>query len=107
MKIDSFDTHDTSYLLRKIDWPEAHASLGYRIAQEAMMGVNYPNNGRATNEFWYIQSPILSVVAIIMAMFLGITSGAMTTNQASAAQNMDGLYSSGYSTSITNAYFGK
>jgi len=80
------ENNEFSHLLKKIQWASPDDSLAFRI--EAAIQRDGQRNPAYINSsdygLWYLKSPLLSFMAVILAMILGIGSGIMTGKDASA-----------------------
>jgi hypothetical protein len=99
---------EISYLLKRTEWPNPERSLAFRIQQAVKTDqtVNSFSSKGIDNEFWYLKSPLLSFMAVILALFIGVGSGLMTGNEASAEGSSTAIYGD-TAASLTDIYFRK
>ena len=74
------DDTDFSRLLKKVSWSDPSPMLACRILQEIQPGIQTYRPG--TSE--WRPSPMLFVMAIVLAVFLGGASGSLTLRAGSA-----------------------
>ena len=97
------NTHDDiTHLLHKITWPQPTSDLAFRIANE-VEGNNIPYVNYTG--FFGFKSPLLSVVAVMLALILGVSSS-FTTSGTAAADEYAHAYPTS-SVSLTQIYAAK
>lgn len=95
--------HDEiSYLLNKIEWPQPSSDLAYRIQSAAVGDLAVPFMGDMS--VVHFKSPVLTLMAVVLALFLGVASG-MATGGTAAANEMEHPYGSSVM-SVTGIYSG-
>jgi hypothetical protein len=95
---------DISYLLKKIEWPAPSNSLASRIQSAAAGEYVIPLMGDM--HVVHFRSPFLTMMAVMMALFLGVASGVATSGTASASGVDEHPYG-GSSLSVTGIYSGQ
>lgn len=91
---------DVTRLIKKTEWPMPSKSLYLRIEHAVSDRIDIT----IVQPLWFTRSPLLSGLAIVTAIILGISSGFMTSGQASA--NSYNIYKAS-SPSIAQLYFGQ
>ena len=95
---------DLTHLIKKVEWPSPQNHLSLRIAQ-AVNGADILF--ATTNQpLWLLRSPLLSALAVITALILGIGSGFASAGQASANDYDSSIYGTS-SPLITQLYLGQ
>jgi hypothetical protein len=94
---------ELTHLIKKVEWPSPQNHLSLRIAQ----AVNGADILFATTyqPLWILRSPLLSGLAVITALILGIGSGFASAGHASA-NDYDSLAYGTSSPLITQFYSG-
>lgn len=95
-----------THLLKKTAWPTPSQSLAYRIQQAAQSSADTDVYG-VPSSFWGAGSPALSFLAVAAALFLGITSGFITSQDAKAGSNYSNYYYETQETSLSSLYLGQ
>lgn len=96
MKQTDTDHDDIAYLLKIIEWPAEDKFLSLRIRDTI-------TSGSAAYDFPF-RSPLLSMMAIILALFIGVASGSLSSNPATATEiQTNGLYETS-GISLTSLY---
>lgn len=95
---------EISYLLKKIEWPAPSHSLALRIQSAAAGEYAIPLTGDMS--VVHFRSPFLTMMAVVMALFLGVASGIATGGTASAGVVDEHPYGSS-SLSVTSIYSGQ
>lgn len=98
---------ELTYLMKQIVWPQPDRGLAFRI-ESAVAGSLYSRalvkNGP---QEWRVKSPALAFAAVILALFLGIASGAMAGGQASANEINNHPYVTTSTISVMKLYAGQ
>ncbi len=96
---------DLTHLIKKVEWPSPQNHLSLRIAQ-AVNGADILFATTSAQPLWLLRSPLLSALAVITALILGIGSGFASAGQASANDDNSLIYGTS-SPLITQLYLGQ
>jgi len=100
---------EISHLLKKIEWPSPDRTLGQRIIGE-MMAFNMPEAVQISEQqasIWLYKSPVVTMMAVILSLFLGVASGLATSSNADATEMEITSPYGATTSSIANIYLGQ
>lgn len=92
---------DITHLIKKTQWPLPSASLCLRIENAVYARAE---SLMIMQSLWFTRSPLLSGLAVLTALVLGIGSGFVTSGKASANSYSPYAHAS---PSIAQVYFGQ
>ncbi len=95
---------DLTHLIKKVEWPSPQTHLSLRIAQ-AVNGADILFT-TTYQPLWLLRSPLLSALAVITALILGIGSGFASAGHASANDYDSSIYGTS-SPLISQLYLGQ
>jgi hypothetical protein len=99
---ETYQYEDITRLIKKIEWPNPDDNFLHRMqcAAGTISPVFFPNDTP-----WFIKSPLLSCIAVTLALLMGIGSGTLTSVQATAMNYSEpAVYGVSHS-SIAKVYF--